>query len=113
MPKSKEAVAAAKTQQDYDPDPPRCFNCVYHRHEPERKYVEREIRTRKGKVKKILVRVKSNPHLNPMVHRCTFGDFIVQLSGICNEWHSRKGEILISETDDGRVGSQTSETSAG
>ena len=88
----------AKTAQDYDPSPPRCMTCVYHRREPAEIYKEREIVTPRGKHKTIRVRIKAHPTRNPIVDRCTFGNFLVKPSGVCDEWHSREGERIETPT---------------
>lgn len=84
----------AKRSQDYDPNPPRCVTCVYHRHERQDRYIEREVRSRKGKLRIVRFKQKVHPLKNPMVDRCTFGNFIVKRAGVCNEWHSRDGERI-------------------
>jgi len=58
--------------QGYDPDPPRCFTCVYF----QRRFNRRP----------------SMPHKT--VERCTFGDFTVTHRGVCDEWHGRDGSRI-------------------
>lgn len=55
--------------QDYDPDPPRCFSCVYF----QRKFQRRP----------------AMPH--KPIDRCTFGNFPTNYNAVCNEWHGRDG----------------------
>lgn len=78
----------AKDRQDYDPDPPRCFLCVYFKRELAKKYGERIINGRPTRV-----RLNATPY-NKTVTRCTFGNFEVSPAGICNEWRGRNGETL-------------------
>lgn len=93
-----ERVQRAMAQQDYDAAPPRCATCVYFRTEPLRRYAERTTtHGRTGKVRTILVRIKAHPSRNPLVDRCTFGNFLVKSAGVCNEWHSREGERIAEE----------------
>ena len=87
-------TAQAKRAQDYDPNPPRCLTCVYHRYEQERRYVERRITGRNGRIRVQRFKILGFPIKNPMVDRCTFGNFIVKPSGVCDEWHSRDGERI-------------------
>lgn len=61
-----------RLQQGYDGDPPRCFTCVYF----QRKFQHRPAMP------------------NPTVERCTFGDFPVTHKAVCDEWHSREGEVI-------------------
>lgn len=83
-----------RVEQDYDPDPPRCFTCVYFRHEKPRVYVERTIRMRSGKTKTIMVRNSKKERASDFVTRCSFGNFATTGKGVCNQWHSRTGETL-------------------
>ena len=83
-----------KAEQDYDPNPPRCFTCVYFRHEKPRCYVERKIRLRSGKVKTIMCRNPKKERASNFVTRCTFGNFEVTGKGVCNEWRNRDGERI-------------------
>jgi hypothetical protein len=82
----------AKAEQDYDPDPPRCRTCVYFRHEPEILKIERTLKRRGGKTKTVMVPARAHPSRNPLVMRCTFGNFKVSAQGICNEWRNHAGE---------------------
>lgn len=90
-------TAKAKATQDYDGNPPRCVTCVYFRREPHTMYVERTIKTRKGKTKTVTVRAKKHPLSNPLVDRCSFGNFLVKPSAVCDEWRNRDGEHVKSE----------------
>ena len=85
----------AKAKQDYDPSPPRCATCVYWKRGPEERYLERTVRGRSGKVRTIRFKQRPHPIRNPIVDRCTFGNFKVTLSGVCNEWCSRDGERIM------------------
>lgn len=90
----KERELRNKKEQGYDGDPPRCVTCVYFRREPHTKFVEREVRTRKGKKRIIKVPLRKDPVLNPIVDRCSFGDFLTKPHAVCDQWHSRAGETL-------------------
>lgn len=87
-------IARAKSEQDYDGSPPRCATCVYFRREPHTLYLERAVTTRNGKAKTIRVRAKRHPINNPIVDRCSFGNFLTKPHAICNEWRTREGECL-------------------
>lgn len=91
--KMKLIAAGAKAAQDYEHEPPACRSCVYYRLEPKLKFVEREVKTRKGLVMRT-VPVKANKISNPKVPQCSFGNFNVSPYGVCNEWHSKKGERI-------------------
>ena len=84
----------AKEAQDYDPTPPRCGTCVYWKQGPEERYLERTVKGRSGKVRTIRFKQRPHPTRNPIVNRCTFGNFKVSLQGVCNEWHSKDGERI-------------------
>ena len=90
-------TAIQKIQQDYDPDPPRCETCVYWTYGPQDKYLERQVKDNNGKVRTVRFKKRSHPTRNPRVDRCTFGNFKVSRHGVCNEWHSRKGERIAEE----------------
>ena len=91
--------AEAKKRQDYDSDPPRCFLCVYFKREPAKKYSERPIKGKGNTLK--MVRVRLPPSIqNPLVDRCTFGNFECSPAGVCNAWRGRNGDIL--EKDEGK-----------
>ncbi len=79
----------AKKSQGHDNDPPRCATCVFYRHEPHTLFRE----VTKGK-KTIRVPVRRHPINNPMVERCSFGNFEVRKHHLCDEWRNRKGEVL-------------------
>lgn len=85
-----------KIEQDYDPNPPRCYECVYFSRKPVKEYVERTVKTRKGRLKTVHVQARRSRH-NPVIERCTFGNFEVTGKGVCNEWHSRQGERIKSD----------------
>lgn len=93
-PTERQRITSQKARQDHDSDPPRCMNCVYFRREPHTKFIERQVKTRKGKVKTVLVPLKRHPVRNPLVDRCSFGNFDVKPHHVCNEWHSRAGESI-------------------
>lgn len=105
-PTERDRVARAKSQQDYDNDPPRCITCVYFRREPHTLYADRKIVTRRGKEKTVKVRKRAHPISNPIVDRCSFGNFEVKAHHVCNEWHSHSGERVADEptTRDGDGG---------
>ena len=83
--------------QGYDKDPPRCFTCVYFRREPHTLYKTTTRTTRRGKVVTSKARVKSHPTKNPIVDRCSFGNFLAKPYAICNEWHGKDGARLESD----------------
>jgi hypothetical protein len=84
----------AKARQNFDGNPPRCTTCVYFRREPHTKFVERNVRTRRGRIKTVMVPLRKDPKLNPIVDRCSFGDFLTKPHAVCDEWHSHQGEVL-------------------
>lgn len=88
-------IERAKQQQDYDPNTPRCASCVFCRTEKATPYLERTWVTRSGKQKTQRVRNRTHPLRNPLVDRCTFGNFIVSRNGVCNEWRNREGERIV------------------
>jgi hypothetical protein len=92
----RDRIAAAKALQGHDTDPPRCANCAYFRREPHTLYLER--RSRGGRLMR--VKARANPKSNPLVDRCSFGNFEVKPHHICNEWHGRDGTRL-GEVSDG------------
>lgn len=71
---SKLTLKQAKNrqQQGYDRDPPRCFTCVYFQQRFQRR--------------------PAMPHA--AIERCTFGDFPTTHKAVCDEWHSREGEVV-------------------
>jgi len=93
----KQRIQSAKVSQGHDSDPPRCANCCYFRREPHTKFVVRISRMKKP------VRVKAKPHplRNPIVDRCSFGNFEVKPHHICDKWHGRDGTKLEGSGDDG------------
>lgn len=95
MPTEDARIERAKQQQDYDHSTPRCATCVFCRTEPKQPYLERTTTSRKGKQKTQLVKHRAHPVRNPLVDRCTFGNFIVSRNGVCNEWRSREGERIV------------------
>jgi hypothetical protein len=95
-----EREARAKLVQDYDDNPPRCATCVYFRCEPLVRHVERHVKGRSGRVRVQQVRIKKHPIKNPLVDRCTFGNFLIKRSGVCNEWHSRDGERIVEAANE-------------
>jgi hypothetical protein len=67
--KDGERIASAKRRQDYDESPPRCFTCVYHRHAPRARHVEREVTGRSGKVRVQRFKIKAHPvNMTPHAH---------------------------------------------
>lgn len=100
-PTERARVGGAKVQQDYDSNPPRCATCVYFRREPHTLYVDRQVKTRSGKVKMIRTKAKKHPTRNPLVDRCSFGNFQVKPHHVCNEWHSHSGERIEEPTPEG------------
>ena len=91
----KAETIAAKEAQDYDNSPPKCSSCVYFRRAPLIAFASKVKLTRRGKEKTVKVPVRAHPISNPTVDRCTFGNFIVKPTGVCNEWHSSEGEKII------------------
>lgn len=83
----------AKRQQDYDPNPPRCFSCIYFRRAPLKQFVQRTVTSRSGKKRTVLVPLKKG-RVNPVIETCTFGNFEVVGRGVCDEWRNRAGERL-------------------
>lgn len=93
-------TARAKTEQDFDGDPPRCATCLYFRREPHTLYSERERISRSGKLIRVRVRLRSHPRDNPIVDRCSFGNFLTKPHAVCDEWRSRSGERVAQESGD-------------
>lgn len=87
----------AKARQNFDADPPRCMTCVYFRREPHTLHELRQVKNRRGKVKTIKVPMRKDALLNPIVDRCSFGNFLTKPHSVCDEWHSRTGEVIDSE----------------
>ena len=84
-----------KRDQDYEPDTPRCLTCCYFKREPldnALNYVQR--RSRKGKLITVKVPPNRRRKVNPIVDKCTYGDFQVKPGGVCREWHGRDGSKL-------------------
>jgi hypothetical protein len=73
----KMKVVTAKDEQGYDPDPPRCFTCVYCR------------RNRN--------KCPCMPHSDVLM--CTFGNFKINPAGLCDKWHGRDGTKLEGADD--------------
>ena len=96
----KERIAAAKAAQDHDSDPPRCANCCYFRREPHTKYIERAVLSRKGKPQVIKIRLRKHPVNNPIIDRCSFGNFEVKPHHVCDAWHGRDGSKIENRSDD-------------
>lgn len=87
-------VARAHRAQQYDSNPPRCLTCVYFKRrllndEPQ----EARVRTRKG-YRMVMRKPKRQTRVNPMVEKCTFGNFVTKGYAVCDEWHSREGERI-------------------
>lgn len=93
-------TARAKAEQDYESSPPRCVTCVYFRREPHTLFRSVEKITRKGKTKMIKVPMRAHPRNNPIVDRCSFGNFLTRPHSICNEWRTRDGERLEATEDE-------------
>lgn len=94
-------TAKAHAAQDYDPNPPRCATCVYWKQGPQDRYLERQVKGRSGKVRTVRFKQRAHPTRNPIVNRCTFGNFRVSLHSVCNEWHSREGERIDTTNPEG------------
>ena len=89
-------LARAKAEQDYDGDPPRCLTCVYFKRQPLVPYVERTLKGRSSKkVRQLKIKARAHHDRNPIVDRCTFGNFQVNGYGVCNEWRNRAGERIV------------------
>lgn len=86
----RDRIAEAKRRQAHDADPPRCATCVYFRREPHQLYADRT--SRSGR--QIRVKVKAHPKRNPLVERCSFGNFEVRPHHVCDEWKGRNGDTL-------------------
>ncbi|HGM6773283.1 TPA: hypothetical protein ACKQAW_003892 [Stenotrophomonas maltophilia] len=84
----------AKAKQNFDADPPRCMTCVYFRREPHTLHREVVKLSRKGKPRIRKEPLRKDPILNPIVDRCSFGNFLTKPYAICDEWHSRTGEVI-------------------
>lgn len=84
----------AKVEQDFDGNPPRCATCLYFRREPHTLYTERVRMSRSGKPVKQRIRLRSHPTNNPIVDRCSFGNFLTKPHAICNEWRTHQGDRL-------------------
>ena len=93
----EEETKAAQAAQDYDNCPPKCVTCVYFKRAPLIAFTNEVKLTRRGKTKTVKVPVRAHPLTNPTVDRCTFGNFLVRPTGVCNEWHSRDGERIVDE----------------
>ena len=83
-PADAERMRAARAGQDYESEPPRCFNCVYFKRA--RLHGQRLKKTRKG--------------VQRDVDWCKFGNFPVNTRAICAEWRSHSGETLEEPTND-------------
>ena len=94
---SEEKTRTAKEAQDYDDCPPKCATCVYFKRAPLMVFTNKVKITRRGKTRTVKVAMRADPHTNPTVDRCTFGNFLVLPTGVCNEWHSRDGERIVDE----------------
>lgn len=81
----------AKRFQGYDPSTPRCATCVYFRREPHTKYRLVERLTRSGKLRIFKEPVRKHPVNNPVVDRCSFGNFITRPQACCDEWRDLNG----------------------
>lgn len=89
------AAAKAKIEQGHDADPPRCATCVYFRREPHTMFRLVEKKRRNGNGTKIIkVPAPKHPLLNPIIERCSYGNFQVKPHHLCDRWHSRQGERL-------------------
>ena len=83
----------SKREMGYDSDPPRCFTCVYFRREPATPHEIISRKFRRG-VKQVKWTKRSHPITNPIVDKCTFGHFETTAKAVCDEWHSRNGEVI-------------------
>jgi hypothetical protein len=92
-------AVSAKLEQDYDNDPPRCATCCYFRREPHTLFRMQEVKTRKGKLVMRKVSVRKHPILNPIVDRCSYGNFLVKIHHVCNKWHGRDGSKIEGEEE--------------
>lgn len=90
-------ISAAKIEQDYDPDPPRCHTCVYFRREPHTLFKVITRKSRKGRLITSRVPLRKHPLTNPLVDRCSFGNFLTKPHALCNEWRTRDGDRLAPE----------------
>ncbi len=77
-PKELARIAIRRSQQDYDPDPPRCGTCLYFTLGT---WSRRKEEARKG---------RGIEHLQ----RCTFGDFHTTPRAVCDEWRNKEGERI-------------------
>lgn len=87
---------AAKLAQGHDSNPPRCAICCYFRREPHTLFVERK--SRSGRTVKS--RLKPHPTRNPLVDRCSFGNFVVKPHHVCDRWHGHDGARIEGVSDD-------------
>lgn len=86
--------SGAMARQNFDADPPRCMTCVYFRREPHTLYREVVSMSRRGKPRIRKVPMRKDAVLNPIVDRCSFGNFLVKPHSVCDEWMSRQGESI-------------------
>ncbi len=100
-------TARAKAEQDYESSPPRCVTCVYFRREPHTLFSDRQRISRRGRIIHYRVKLRAHPRDNPIVDRCSFGNFLTKPHAICNEWRTRDGERLVDSEaafpENGRV----------
>lgn len=48
------------------------------------------------------VKLHADPVRNPLVDRCTFGNFEVKHYGVCDEWRTRDGQSIAKEDHESR-----------
>jgi len=87
----------AKLRQNFEEDPPRCMSCVFFRREPHTLFELRQVKNRRGKLRTIKVSKRKDAVLNPIVDRCSFGNFLTKPHAVCDEWRNRTGEVIASE----------------
>ncbi|WP_141098736.1 hypothetical protein [Stenotrophomonas pavanii] len=83
-----------KRQQGYDPSTPRCATCLYFRREPHTIYRMVEKRGRSSKIRIRKEPVRKHAIHNPVVDRCSFGNFITRPQAACDEWRNSEGECI-------------------
>lgn len=94
---NKLKAEAQKVSQRFDPEPPRCITCVYFRREPHTLFKTEQRKNRRGQLVTRKVPLRKDAILNPIVDRCSFGNFLTKPHGVCDEWHSKTGETIEKE----------------
>lgn len=92
-----ERIRRAKVIQGFDAEPPRCATCVYFSRGSAKKRKESARRGWTLEKARLAQELHTGWQSSELQH-CTFGNFRVATISVCDEWHSKTGERIETES---------------